>query len=198
MATSILYYSNSCPHSKSLLQVLSKFDTRNHIHFMCIDRRTREGNKTYIIIESGEKIIMPPGVTKVPALLLLRGYNILFGSDIENYFKPIQQEDVKKATFNNIDPIQCFSFDNGGSGNVVSDNFSFLDLEPSELAATGEGGMRQMHNYVTTTMDDEITCPKDETDYKSEKMSSEMTVEKLQRDREQDLTGIQGEFKRRF
>jgi hypothetical protein len=35
-----------------------------------------------------------------------------------------------------------------GGGNIVSDQYSFLDQEPEELEAKGNGGMRQMHNYV--------------------------------------------------
>ncbi len=35
-----------------------------------------------------------------------------------------------------------------GGGDIVSDQYSFLDQEPEELEAKGNGGMRQMHNYV--------------------------------------------------
>ena len=36
----------------------------------------------------------------------------------------------------------------GGFGDVVSDQYSFLDQNEEDLKATGNGGMRQMHNYV--------------------------------------------------
>jgi hypothetical protein len=41
----------------------------------------------------------------------------------------------------------AFSF-GGGFSNIVSDQYSFLDQAPEELEAKGNGGMRQMHNYV--------------------------------------------------
>ena len=192
--STILYYSNFCEHSKSLLQNLSKFDTRGHVHYICIDKRVKEGNKMYVILESGERIVMPNTITKVPALLLLnQGYNILYGNEIPNFFKPIQKEEVKQATLNNIDPL-AFSF-NGGFGSVVSDQFSFLDMDSDALSAKGEGGIRQLHNYVSTTGDDSISTPEDETSYKSEKLSSDMSIEKLQQERESDLTNIQGSKK---
>ena len=37
----------------------------------------------------------------------------------------------------------------GGFGDVVSDQYSFLDQNAEEMSAKeGNGGMRQMHNYV--------------------------------------------------
>jgi hypothetical protein len=88
-------------------------------------------------------------VTKVPALLLLaQGYQVLYGDQILQYLKPKQQEEVKQATRNNMEPM-AFSLGGGGSfGDVVSDQYSFLDQEPDDLKAEGNGGMRQMHNYV--------------------------------------------------
>ena len=43
----------------------------------------------------------------------------------------------------------AFSLGNGGNfGDIVSDQYSFLDQDANELKADGNGGMRQMHNYV--------------------------------------------------
>jgi hypothetical protein len=41
----------------------------------------------------------------------------------------------------------AFSF-GSGLGDIVSDQYSFLDQDSEELEAKGNGGMRQMHNYV--------------------------------------------------
>jgi len=60
--------------------------------------------------------------------------------------KPRQEVEVRKATQNNMEPT-AFSF-GGGFSNIVSDQYSFLDQAPEELEAKGNGGMRQMHNYV--------------------------------------------------
>ena len=146
----ILYYSKYCDVCKKYLQLLSKSDIQKDIHFICIDKRVKDSNnKTYIILENSQKIILPENVTKVPALLLLtQGYQVLYGEQILQHLKPRQQQEVKKATQNNMEPM-AFSLGGGGSfGDIVSDQYSFLDQDPDELRAEGNGGMRQMHNYV--------------------------------------------------
>ena len=144
----ILYYSKYCEISKKYIQVLSKSPSQNEIHFICIDKRIKdENNKTYIVLENGQKIILPENVNRVPALLLLtKGYQVLYGEQILEYLKPKQEIEVRKATQNNMEPT-AFSF-GGGFSNIVSDQYSFLDQAPEELEAKGNGGMRQMHNYV--------------------------------------------------
>jgi len=144
----ILYYSKYCEVCKKYLQLLSKTDAQKDIHFICIDKRVKDSNnKTYIILENGQKIILPENVTKVPALLLLtKGYEVLYGEQILQYLKPRQQQEVRVATQNNMEPM-AFSL-GGGFGDIVSDQYSFLDQNPDDLRAEGNGGMRQMHNYV--------------------------------------------------
>ena len=67
----ILYYSKYCEVSKKYLQILSKSNAQKEIHFVCIDKRTKDANnKTYIILDNGQNIILPDNVTRVPALLL--------------------------------------------------------------------------------------------------------------------------------
>ena len=146
----ILYYSKYCEVSKKYLQLLSKSGSQNDIHFICIDKRVKEANnKTYIVLENGQKIILPENVTRVPALLLLnQGYAVLYGDQILEHLKPRQEVAVRQATQNNMEPM-AFSFGSGGGfGDVVSDSYSFLDQAPEDLEAKGNGGMRQMHNYV--------------------------------------------------
>ena len=192
--SSILYYSNFCEHSKKLLQNISKTNLAKDIHFICIDKRQKDANnKTYIILENGQKIIMPENVNRVPALLLLnKGYDVLYGEAIIDYFKPQQQQMVKQATFNNIEPM-AFSLGGGNYGGIVSDNYSFLDMSAESLEAKGNGGIRQMHNYVDLNYTDNITTPNDDHDYKnSNRISQEVTVEKLQQQRESELQNISG------
>ena len=38
---SILYYSNFCEKSKNLLKILSKSTIKDEIHFICIDKRSK-------------------------------------------------------------------------------------------------------------------------------------------------------------
>lgn len=146
----ILYYSKYCEVCKKYLQLLSKSDIQKDIHFICIDKRVKDANnKTYIILENQQKIILPENVTKVPALLLLtQGYQVLYGEQILQHLKPRQRQEIKQATQNNMEPMAFSLGGGGGFGDVVSDQYSFLDQDATELSAEGNGGMRQMHNYV--------------------------------------------------
>jgi len=185
--STILYYSNFCNHSRNVVQMLSKNDNRNDIHFICIDKRTKEGDKTFILLENNQKIILPNTVTRVPALLLLnQGYSVIFGEDILAHFKPKEQLQIKQATQNNMEPM-AFTFANSGS--IVSDQYSFLDMDADSLTTQGNGGMRQMHNYVDLNMKNtmEHYCPQDEFDKKSHKISENVTIEKLQQQRENEF-----------
>jgi len=146
----IFYYSKYCETSKKYLQLLSKSNVQKDIHFICIDKRVKEANnKTYIILDNGQKIVLPENVTKVPALLLLtQGYTVLYGEQILQHLKPRQEEEFRQATQNNMEPMAFSLGGGGGFGDVVSDQYSFLDQEPEDMEAKGNGGMRQMHNYV--------------------------------------------------
>jgi hypothetical protein len=192
--SSILYYSKFCEHSNKLLQTLSKTNVQKDIHFICIDKRIKDSNgKMFIVLENEQKIIMPENVNRVPALLLLnQGYQVLYGESILNHLKPKQEVAVKKATQNNMEPM-AFSFGGGGFSDIVSDSYSFLDQGADELEAKGNGGMRQMHNYVDLNYSDNITTPNDDHDYKgSNKISGDLTVEQLQQQREAELQKITG------
>jgi hypothetical protein len=195
--STILYYSNYCQHSRKLLQTLSKTDIKKDIHFICIDKRVKDSNnKTFIVLENGNKILMPENINRVPALLLLtQGYNVLYGDSILQHFKPTQERMVKQATQNNMEPM-AFSFGGGGGfGDIVSDQYSFLDMDSDSLSAKGNGGMRQMHNYVDLNSNGNlnIDCPEDDFDYKkSNKIPEGLTVEQLQQQRDSDLQKISG------
>jgi hypothetical protein len=195
--SSILYYSNFCEPSKKLLQVVTKTQMAKDIHFICIDNRVKDSNgKIFIVLQNGQRIIMPENVTKVPALLLLnQNYKVIYGDDIYKNFKPTQQSQVKQATQNNMEP-SAFGFSGYGSAfgsGIVSDNYSFLDQNDDELSVKGNGGVRQMHNYVglNDSMSLTMHLPTDEAEYKTDKMKEgETSVEALQRKRDQDLTSI--------
>ena len=186
--SSVLYYSNFCNYSKKTIQQLNKFGVGKDVHFICIDKRVKEGNNVYIVLENGQKMIMPPVLNRVPALLLLnKNYTILYGEHILENFKQSNDLNIKVATNNNLEP-SAFSLGNSGCG-VISDNYSFLDMNSDDLSAKGNGGIRQMHNYVDLNFNDKIsTIDDDDSNYKgSTKMSSEITIEKIQKQRENDF-----------
>ena len=187
--SSILYYSNFCEHSKGLLQSIGKSpEITKDVHFICIDKRVQKQGKVFIVLENGQEIVMPDNISRVPALLLLNdNYRIIYGNEIVNFFKPRQEVVRQVATNNNMEP-QAFAIGGGGYG-ALSDSYSFLDMGPEELSAKGNGGTRQMHNFVSLDYADTIQTPTDDNDYKAPKIDQEVTVESLMQQREKDLQG---------
>jgi len=182
----ILYYSEYCNHSKQLIQELAKSQIVKDIHFIKIDKRVQEGGKTYIVLENNQKIILPDLVNRVPALLKLSDYSVVFGDEIKNNLRHVQNSLTKVATQNNIEPTS-FSFTGLGSGGIVSDNFCFLDIDANDLQAEGKGGLRQLHSYMRLDDNYSISTPEETTQPKSQKMPQGLTVEQLQRQRENEL-----------
>lgn len=195
----ILYYSNFCEPSKKLLQTVSKTQNVNNIHFVCIDKRIKDSNgKIFIILQNEQKLLMPENVTRVPALLLLNeNYKVIYGDEIYRHLKPQVTQQIQQATKNNMEPINFQdgfgAFGGFSNGGIVSDNFSFLDQSDTDLSVKGNGGLRQMHNYVTLndSMNLTMKLPQDDYDYKNDKLKEgEMSVESLQRRREEELSNI--------
>ena len=89
----VLYYSKYCDACSKLLYNLGKTTIKKDIHFLNVDRRINENNKTFI----GWKIIKKfyyHQILIAPALLLLnRGNKILFGKDVDNYFTPLIKQE---------------------------------------------------------------------------------------------------------
>ena len=200
----ILYYSKYCEICNKYLKILSKNNNQNDMHFICIDKRIKDAsNKTYIILENGQQIILPDTVNRVPALLLLgKGYQVLYGEQILEYLKPRQEVQVRQATQNNMEPM-AFSL---GGGSIVSDQYSFLDQNPEDLEAKGNGGLRQMHNYVdlNTAFSGKISEPVSTDEFNTtirgaKKMgeddsNSEMEnrIQKMREERDSDIKKITG------
>ena len=98
----------------------------------------------------------------------------------------------------------AFSF-GGGFNNIVSDQYSFLDQAPEDLEAKGNGGMRQMHNYVdlNTAFSGKLSEPiasdsnttirgakKTTEDFSNQEMEDRM--KRMREEREDDLKKISG------
>jgi len=191
--SSIIYYSNSCDRCKSVLTALSKSRVQDDIHFLCIDKRVRAANGSgawYILTETGERVLLPPQVNRVPALLLLnKGHMVLYGEQILQHFQPKNVALNNEATGFNGEP-NAFSLGResmGGFG-VASDNYSFLDQSADELSAKGNGGMRQLYNYATIDTVDKIETPPD--NYSPDKVGS-VSLEQLQQKRQMDIQNQQ-------
>ena len=147
--SSVLYYSKFCNHCKELITRIAKTKTKDDLHFICIDNREKHKDGTInIILDNGQRILLPPNITTVPSVLLLHHGNRVLGGikEILHYLKPGETTIMNQATNFNGEP-QAFSFCEMGSS--LSDNYSYLDMTPEELLAKGNGGLRQMHSYCT-------------------------------------------------
>ena len=126
--SAVLYYSNYCNHCKQLLLKLSRTKTRDDLHFVCIDKREKHKDGSInIILENGQRLLLPPNVKSVPTVLLLHhGNRVIDGlKEINHFLSPGEVEINNKATNNNGEPL-AFSMNEMGSG--LSDNYSYLDM----------------------------------------------------------------------
>lgn len=180
----VLYYSNYCENSKKLLVALTSNNKTENIHFICIDNRiTERSGIINVILENGHKIILPPTVKSVPSLLLLdKGHQVVEGNEIYNILLPETKN--KREEINSDEPM-AFKIDTCTMTGVASDTFSFLDMSSEDLSAKGGGGLRQMHHYVTIDEVRPIETPPD--DYTADKVSNEVTIDKIRAEREKDV-----------
>ena len=122
----ILYYSNFCEHSKKILQQIAKSSLSKDIHFICVDNKKKNEQGRWVAVIPEQEFIIPETVNRVPALLLLnKNYQVLFGVDIVKHFQPQENQILKEATQNNMEPLPFLNFSSG----VVSDRFSFIEEE---------------------------------------------------------------------
>jgi hypothetical protein len=182
--SSIIYYSNFCKNCQSLIKSISTSKIKDDIHFLCIDnRKTGNNGAVYIILENGQEIILPPNVSRVPAMMLLKKSNqVIFGKDIINYLKPKQDYVVNTKT-NDLEP-DSFSINNNQFSGITSDAYSFLNQDNESMSAKGNGGLRQMHFYASLEYNDKIETPAE--DYIPDKIGN-ISMEKLQQQRNKDL-----------
>jgi hypothetical protein len=175
-----LYYSQYCKYSTTILQELNKAGMQQKFNYICIDKRFVKNNITYIQLPNGQHFPLPPMINRVPILLLKPKFEILSGNQILEYIKPqaktIQEE--KTMIYAEPNPFDL-SRDTLRSSGVASDNYSFLDMEPNELAPEGNGGMRQMYSYATVTGESAISTPLLEGDKKSKMSYSMEDIEKM-------------------
>lgn len=185
-----LYYSNHCKHSQRVLQYLVKSNLVDKISFINIDNRKRDkvSNQLFIVLEDGQRVVMPPHVKSVPSLLLVKeNYRVIVGDDIIDFYQPhAQKEGYKKSIHYSKEPIGTPLIESNRGVNIFSEPYSLYNLTPEELSAKGTGGRRQMYNYVSAN-EDIISIYTPDDDYQPDKVEKELTVESLQQRRIDDL-----------
>jgi hypothetical protein len=184
----ILYYSNYCPNSQKILQYITKSGLIEKINCICIDKRVTNPNtgQIQIQLENGKKVLMPPNVQHVPALLIVaKKYSAIFGGEIISYFEPYVKGKTDEATSFNGEPVGISLGQPSGS-NISSEHFTFYNMSPDELSAKGKGGMRQMYNYVSAEHNIySIQTPIDT--YRPDKVGEGVSIESLEKKRNQDV-----------
>ena len=175
-----LYYSQYCKYSSSILQELNKAGLQEKFNYICIDKRFVKNNITYIMLPNGQHFPLPPMINRVPILLLKPKFEILSGNQILEFIKPQAKtiKEEKTMLYEEPNPFDL-SRDTLRSSGVASDNYSFLDMAPQELAPEGNGGMRQMYSYASIDGDSVISTPVLEGDKKSKMNYSMEDLEKM-------------------
>lgn len=183
-----LYYSNYCKHSQRVLHFIVKGNLTEKLNFLCIDKREKDvnNNQIYIVLENGKKVIMPPNIQSVPALLLVKhGYRVILGDDIIQHFQNAANLETKKKMMNQqIEPVGTSLGSN--YMNVSSEQYTFYNLTPDELSAKGNGGRRQLYNYVSAN-EEIISIQTPPDTYQADKIDKNITVDKLQQKRMDDI-----------
>ena len=176
-----LYFSQHCKYSKSILDEIQKMG-QSPFQLICIDKRFTKNNVTYITLPNGQHFPLPPMINRVPVLLLKPKFEILSGNQILDYLRPQQKKPEKTMIYSDPNPFDL-SRDTLRSSGVASDHYSFLDMEPQELAPQGNGGLRQMYSYATVDGESPMTAPL--MDDKKGKMSYSM--EEIEQMRNQEF-----------
>lgn len=176
----ILYYSNNCNYSKNVLYSLSRTYQGQDICYICVDKRIRnnEGGRS-VILENGQHVPLPPNVTHIPSLMLLNnGFNIVQGDvAILNELLPKGQRTVDDYTFS-AEPM-AFSL---SEMNGMSDNYSYLNLDPQQMSSQGNGGLAMMHGFARIDHIDSIETPSD-----SSVGNGPVNLERIKQDRERQV-----------
>lgn len=189
----ILYYSNYCKHSQKLVQTLAKANLTDKISFICIDKRShdKKTNQTYILLENGSKVIMPPNIHSVPAMLLInQKYRVLLGDEIMQHLHPKLKENNDRATKYNGEPMAyAIQFAGSGGSNIMSEQYTSYNMSPEELSAKGKGGSRPLYNYVSAADDIQFIDTPSDT-YRPDKLSNSVTIDTLQQQRMDEIGQI--------
>jgi hypothetical protein len=191
----IFYYSNYCDNSKKLITIMSRELSQNqlsNIHFINIDKRIENNGNLYALLDNGQQFHIPRAIEKVPAIIVLNeGNNILFGNSIYQYFGlnlMLNSGNDRRQVMRSNDP-EPFTFEGSASSSigVSSDKYSFWDIPAEEMMAEGQGGLSQLHTYITLEDYDNgnlrIYAPEDN----DESPKINMDINKLQEQRAKDV-----------
>jgi glutaredoxin-related protein len=191
---SVIYYSNKCPQSQKLLQELAHMQLNPNTYFINVDNRTVEPNgKQYIVLENGQKIIMPTQyVTRVPALFVAAdGNRVEYGVQAILQAVRGQQPPQQRQPPNGIQPNrtqvqQDQDYDTYSRASTnLSDQYSSLDAAYSGHQDMTEG------NYIPFDADIRIhTAAFDGKASKGSDMDAAAALAAMQQRRDMDVPPV--------
>lgn len=185
----ILYYSNYCKHSQNVIQTLVKSNLTDKISFICIDKRKRDDNsgQMIIILENGDKVMMPPNIHSVPSLLLIKEqYRVIEGDSILTHLHPEIRTNKLRESNIPTEPTGYMLNSYSSGSNIMSEKFTSYSLTPDELSAKGTGERREMYNYMSAKDNMNVINTPPDT-YKPDKISNDITLDTLQQKRMDDI-----------
>ena len=185
----ILYYSNHCPNSQKVIQYIAKFGLIDKINAICIDKRSIDNvsGQVFVQLENGKKIMLPPNVHSVPALLVVKNnYSAIFGQDIIRYFEPVARDKLEQAHQHNGEPIGMSLAPSSAGVAIMSEQYTLYDLSPDDLSAKSRSEKRPMYNYVSASHQPyKIPTPPDT--YRPDKIGESVSIETLTQKRNNDI-----------
>jgi hypothetical protein len=191
----VLYYSTKCNFSQRVIQHIVKTGLVDKISCVCIDIRQRDhnNNNTIILLENGKKIILPPNIQSVPALLRVnKNYTVLLGDSqiIEYLNTQYKKQQLSSPLLESNGEPTSYVFINSGGGsfnsNISSEKYTNYNLLPEELNASSSSSARDLYNYVPATHEiGRIQAPTET--YKPDKIPSNLTLEVIEQKRASDI-----------
>jgi hypothetical protein len=176
-----------------VVKILSKEGFGDKISFICIDKRVRDPktNQPFILLENGTKVMMPPNLHSVPALLLVKqNYRFLLGDDIIKHYHSDILTKKNNATNYNGEPagFSLASFSGtAATNNVVSEQYTMYNMTADELSAKGHSQNRPLYNYVSAA-DEILSINTPPDNYRPDKVN--VTIDTLQQQRMDEISQI--------
>jgi hypothetical protein len=190
-----LYYSTNCNFSQRVLQHITKTGLIDKISCISIDKRQRDHNNNhiFILLENGKKVILPPNIQSVPALLRVnKNYTVILGDSqiIEYLNSQYGNQQLSSPILQMNGEPASYMFDSLGGGafstNILSEKYTDYNASPEDLYAKGNSKTRNLHNYVPATHEITTIQAPPET-YKPDKIPRNLTLEVIEQKRAADI-----------
>lgn len=150
----VLYYGRTCSHSQELLRLVAKQGISEKLRFVPVDQREQHGPQTLAILDNGSRVLIPPEIKAVPALLDFRDKQVYMGPEVGQRLAAEAERAARAATGAEREPM-AFSDITGDGG----PGFSFISDDPDALLAKGSGGTIPPSAFATAGADIRITPP---------------------------------------